>query len=593
MRLRVSPDSWSDDQTRVSLQVLAEGAAVLSGFGQAAIRVRRGDVLEVVATSGPDLAEMMGTTLPVGVLEGELDKSDVWGDLRFVPHERVGDEVLEYSYVLDLLPDEHPDGWHPLDLLVAPLYDDEGTLRGLLTVDAPADGRRPGPHQREVLSRYAGVVRGTVLLALEREQLGERVRLATEARDLVRLALGEPSLDLVITACRSAVVSAFDAEGMWLAALDADGGMSTTWYSALGQDRPPFEELGDLAIGLARIYWDKQYVAHFSRARTDHPALSPQEVEMLIDFLDRIGIGSILFVPLGVGRECLGFLVLSRISDSPPWTTMEYEAAGDIGRDLGRAVANARQRDAERAVVNRLHELDGYRAELINTMAHELRSPLTSVAGHLELLEDEQLSDHAQRSVEAAIRGTRRLEGVIDELLTMARVSDPNASFDPVPVDLLDVVRAVEDECAQIAAAASVTVSTTLPDDGLLVSGHPDELHRMLANLVGNAVKYSHEGSSVDIRLAVAEDQVVLSVVDHGLGISAEDQLRLFREFFRSTNPEALVRPGSGLGLVIVDRIVRRHGGHITIQSELGRGTRMTVTLPSLTLLETPHSTQE
>jgi hypothetical protein len=260
------------------------------------------------------------------------------------------------------------------------------------------------------------VARTSVLLALEREQLGERVRLATDARDLVRRALGEQSLDLVIEACRSAVVSAFDAEGMWLSALDSAGGVSSTWHSELGQDRPPFEELGDLAIGLARLYWDDQYVAHFSRVHTVHPGLSPDRAETLVDFLDRIGIGSILFVPLGVGRECLGFLALSRVSDSPAWTTMEYEAARDIGRDLGQAVANARQRDAERAVVNRLRELDGYRAEMINTVAHELRSPLTSVVGHLELLEDEQLSNDGQRSIEAAIRGTRRLEGVIDDL---------------------------------------------------------------------------------------------------------------------------------------------------------------------------------
>jgi len=580
-RLGAKIGTWSDELTGVSLQVLAEGAAVLSGFGQAAIRVRRGDVLEVIAISGPNLAEMLGTTLPVGVLEGELLRADVWDDLRFVPHERVGDEVLEYSHVLDIAPVEHPDGWHPLDLLVAPLYDDEGTLRGLLAVDAPDDGRRPGPRQREVLARYARVARSYVLLALEREQLGERVRLATEARDLVRRALGQPSLDLVIEACRSAVVSAFDAEGMWLSALGSDGGVSSTWHSELGQDRPPFEELGDLAIRLARLYWDDQYVAHFSRVHTVHPGLSPDRAETLVEFLDRIGIGSILFVPLGVGRECLGFLALSRVSDSPAWTTMEYEAARDIGRDLGQAVANARQRDAERAVVNRLRELDGYRAEMINTVAHELRSPLTSVVGHLELLEDEQLSNDGQRSIEAAIRGTRRLEGVIDDLLTMARLSDPKSSFDPVPVDLLAVVREVEDECAHVAAAASVTVSTTLPTDVVEVSGRPDELHRMLANLLGNAVKYSHGGSPVEVCLEAGRDHVVLSVVDHGLGISEEDQRGLFSEFFRSSNPEAFARPGTGLGLVIVDRIVGRHGGHIAVDSELGRGTTVTVTLPT------------
>ena len=439
----------------------------------------------------------------------------------------------------------------------------------------------PAPRQREVLARYARVARSYVLLALEREQLGKRVRLATEARDLVRRALGEPSLNQVIEACRSAVVSAFDAEGMWLSALGSDGDVSSTWHSELGQERPPFEELGDLAIRLAQRYWDDQYVAHFSRAHTVHPGLSPERAAGLVDFLDRIGIGSILFVPLGIGRECLGFLALSRVSDSPAWTTMEYEAARDIGRDLGRAVANARQRDAERAVVNRLRELDGYRSEMVNTVAHELRSPLTSVVGHLELLEDEQLSEDGQRSIEAAIRGTRRLEGVIDDLLTMARLSDPKSSFDPVPVDLLAVIRGVEEECACVATLASVAVSTTLPTGAVEVFGRPDELHRMLVNLLGNAVKYSDAGSHVEVHLEAGQDHVVLSVVDHGLGISEEDQRGLFSEFFRSTNPEAYARPGTGLGLVIVDRIVGRHGGHIAVDSELGRGTTVTVTLPT------------
>ena len=103
----------------------------------------------------------------------------------------------------------------------------------------------------------------------------------------------------------------------------------------------------------------------------------------------------------------------------------------------------------------------------------------------------------------------------------------------------------------------------------------------MLVNLLGNAVKYSDAGSRVEVHLEAGQDHVVLSVVDHGLGISEEDQRGLFSEFFRSTNPEAYARPGTGLGLVIVDRIVGRHGGHIAVDSELGRGTTVTVTLPT------------
>ena len=212
------------------------------------------------------------------------------------------------------------------------------------------------------------------------------------------------------------------------------------------------------------------------------------------------------------------------------------------------------------------------------------------MVGNLELLEDETLTDHGRRSVESAVRSARRIEGVIDDLLTVAHVSDPDAAFDPVPVDLRQVVLDVEDECAHTAAIRSITLARSLPVGSVVVPGRPDELHRMLANLVSNGLKYSEDGSTVAIGLSVEgaavegagdEARVVLSVTDHGLGISEDDQGGLFREFFRSRNPEALSRPGSGLGLVIVDRIVRRHGGRIDVESALGAGTTMTVTLPA------------
>ena len=103
----------------------------------------------------------------------------------------------------------------------------------------------------------------------------------------------------------------------------------------------------------------------------------------------------------------------------------------------------------------------------------------------------------------------------------------------------------------------------------------------MLANLASNAIKYSHEGGSINARLAHVGDDVRVTFEDSGIGISEADQRQLFREFFRSTNPDALARPGTGLGLAIVDRIVRRHSGSVELQSEFGKGTTVKVTLPS------------
>ena len=176
------------------------------------------------------------------------------------------------------------------------------------------------------------------------------MRIADEARQIVRRALGEPSLDLVLEACRSAVTSCFDAAGMWLTAFDGDGVNTTTSYALGGGETPPFSEIDDVVIGLAHRYWDDQYVAHFSHAQSRHPASRVRTPKRLLAFLDRIGIGSVLFVPLGAGPECLGFLVLTRVSDTPAWTPLEREAALDIGRDLG---PRGRQRPPARARAGR------------------------------------------------------------------------------------------------------------------------------------------------------------------------------------------------------------------------------------------------
>jgi signal transduction histidine kinase len=571
---------WADDQTRQHLQVLVEGVATLAGFEQSAILLRRDGAFQVVVAAS--VADgFVGSMTPVGAIENELERADDWGAWRFVPHARVGEEVLGYSHIPDLVPLDGDDAWHPLDSLFAPLHDEDGALLGILGVDSPHDGRIPGPDKLDVLTRYAGLARTLVLLALEREDLNERVRMATEAREIVRRALGEPTLDRVLQACRSTVVDCFDAVGMWLTAFEEDGGTTTVWYADGAESEPPFSEIDDVAIELAHRYWDDQHVAPFSEALAEQSNLPAEDAQRLIEFLAHLGIGSLLFVPLGAGTECLGFLVLTRVSATRAWTDIERDAALDIGRDLGRAVANARQRDRERAVVDRLRKLDSYRVEVVNTLGHELRNPLFSMSANLELLDTDNLDADARHSVEAATRGATRMRAVIDDMLTMAQMSDPRREFEPIPVDLRRVVSDVLDECRAGADSGGVTCTADLPAGSVLVPGQPDELHRLLTNLVTNAIKYTDPGGSVTVRAETVGSKAVLSVVDTGIGISDPDQAQLFREFFRSTNPAALVRPGTGLGLAIVARIVNRHSGTIDLSSERGRGTTATVTLPA------------
>jgi signal transduction histidine kinase len=170
---------------------------------------------------------------------------------------------------------------------------------------------------------------------------------------------------------------------------------------------------------------------------------------------------------------------------------------------------------------------------------------------------------------------------VIEDLLLLSKVGDPNTPIIPVPVDLGVVVKEVLDLSSMAARRKSLAIRVETPDEPVVATGDPEELDRVCANLVSNAVKYTPDGRSITVTLTREDDEVVLRCSDEGIGISTADQDQLFSEFFRSTNPEAVAEPGTGLGLTIVQRIVERHGGRIEVSSELGHGSTFTVRLPA------------
>ena len=130
------------------------------------------------------------------------------------------------------------------------------------------------------------------------------------------------------------------------------------------------------------------------------------------------------------------------------------------------------------------------------------------------------------------------------------------------------------------AVAKGLTLRMNLDPGPLVVPGDATEIDQVIGNLTSNAVKYTPSGGTVSVTGARRGDTVVLEVSDDGLGISEEDQVGLFRAFFRTTNPDALRETGTGLGLSIVDNIAGRHGGSVTVSSRLHEGTTFTVDLP-------------
>jgi signal transduction histidine kinase len=570
------------------LQSLVDGVADVTGFAVAAVSYLHPDRdLEVVAVAGDDAArdQLIGNRTPLDDITGEFDIADDWGLLKFVPHERLNGEPGR-GWIPDVKPLDVPDAWHPEDALLAPLSAPTGEMVGLLSVDLPRDGLRPGRFAREALEMYAAQAGIAISNAKQRERLREEVRLAAAVRDVAQTAGNALDLGRVIDAGVAPIVRGLGCDALWIRAFEGEGEVAGRGRGAIHAEPAvvPPDEVVALATRLAEHCWSERRAVILPASHLVAPAdVTEEEVRVVLDFVGQSGCRTLLLAPLGAGPECLGYLALGRNDESSVWTDEEITAALEIGRDLGRAVLHARLYERERQLVQELQQLDRYKTEMISTLAHELKNPLTAIIGHLELLETAEDGRVTGRSLAAIQRGATRLSDLVADLLLLSKVGDPHRPLLPAPVDLSDIVASASELLQPQAAKQQVTLELVGATQKVSAYGNAAELDRVVGNLLSNAVKFSPAGGTVTCSIEEAGDTVVLRCSDQGIGISPEDQEQLFTEFFRSTNPDALEIPGTGLGLTIVKRIIERHSGTIALESDLGKGATFTVTLPAAT----------
>jgi signal transduction histidine kinase len=577
---------WSDSSARAVLQLMAESVAEMIGFEVVALSVVLDGDLVTMAYTGPDEhREEVFATDPVSVLDPILPRTESWGRFRFLAAEDYDGAELEGHWVVV---EQHGtdgttahDAWHPMDVLVALLSDDDGGLVGVLSVDRPVSGRRPDQAQRSLLERYAAQAERAVLTAFEREELVQHVAHAEAARRLIRSATtpAHASLEAVLEHTHRPLVEGFRASGSWLQVLGPDGAGRGYARSRAGTVVEIDDPVVARAQELAPLLWADQRVLVIA----DGVATAGPVEGDVADQLAALGLSSALGVPLGAGSDCVGFLALTRRAQDPPWSPVEVDSALQIGHDLGAALVTARALEAERDLVRELQQLDAHRSQLISTLSHELRTPLTVISGNLELLGDLHLDEAATHHHQAMERGVRRMEKVVNDLLVLAQVSDPRHPLDRTPVDLGQVTSDVVALVESTAHSKGLSLLVEVAPEPMVVLGDAGELDRLVSNLVSNALKYTPTGGTVTVSASRRADVAVLRVADDGLGISEEDQAGLFRAFFRTTNPDALRQPGTGLGLATVASIAERHQGTVEVTSRLHVGTTFAVTLPIAT----------
>ncbi len=581
--VRARDDGWGDDKARQAVRVIADDARRRTDFGTCEVEVLRPDgMLEFVAIAGNDEAdeEMLRRASPFAAMKPALSLGAEYGAWTFVAQEWLTPEASqlldEYCWIPDIPETGSPDQWRPKDILAARIVDDRGHLRALMYLDEPVSGRRPDPPALRQLAHDLQLSLRAVLTAIEREELSQQVRLTEAAREVVRASSSRVGYHDLLNQAHDHLVVGFNADDLVV----YDFADPATRDGSAAHLPPTLLAAVEAA---ARRGWDSQTVLLMEAGRVwGDDALHDDHRDALTEHLIDHGVAELVVVPIGAGPEAFGMFVLARSVGGARWTESESWAALGIGHDLGRALLSTRARERELELMAELRRLDAYRSELIRTVSHELKNPLGVIVGHVEMLESMSgLPVEAEPSLRALGRSSSRLTGVVDDLLLLSRIGNPDTPLDRHPVDLAPILRDVLEDETVHARHAGVHLRPPSYAGDLVVPGDAKELLRLVANLVNNAIKYSTSGGRVETELERAGDTVVFRCRDDGLGISGPDRQRLFNEFFRSTNPEALARPGTGLGLAIVARIASRHGGRIDVESTLGVGTTFRVTLPA------------
>lgn len=231
----------------------------------------------------------------------------------------------------------------------------------------------------------------------------------------------------------------------------------------------------------------------------------------------------------------------------------------------------------------RQHELDVLRRDLIAWVSHDLQTPLASVRAIVEALADGVVDDAAtqQRYLRTAQKDIQALSLLIDDLFQMAQLDAGGLKLDKAEGCLGDLISDTLESFRELAARQAVNLTGHFAPDVDPVQMDTQRIGRVLANLVRNALQYTPSGGTVEVTATRTANQVLVKVQDTGEGIPPEDVPNVFERFYRSEKSRSRATGGAGLGLAIAKGIVEAHGGQITVQSTVGKGTAFVFTLPA------------
>ena len=246
-------------------------------------------------------------------------------------------------------------------------------------------------------------------------------------------------------------------------------------------------------------------------------------------------------------------------------------------RELLRLMDEAQER--MRRAHEQLKSVDKLKTDFMNIAAHELKTPLVPMVGYLHLIDRKKLKPEDRESLDIALRNTKRLQRLVEDILDIAKLESKVMKFKMEEVQLANLARDSVASAEPFAREKGIAGRAKIPRRLLLVRGDSGRLTQVLTNLINNAIKFTERGG-VTVEVRAEEGNVVTRVRDTGIGIAKKEMPKLFTKFFQAETSARRKYGGTGLGLAICKEIVQAHKGKIWVESEPGKGSTFSFSLP-------------
>lgn len=300
-------------------------------------------------------------------------------------------------------------------------------------------------------------------------------------------------------------------------------------------------------------------------------------------FLDSLNLILLVIGVLSIVGAAIAALLFAKRLTTPIINTIDAAhaiAEGDYSIRVDERASTAELDELEASInhmAGSLEQQSALRKRLTTDVAHELRTPLANVSAQLEMMIDGVWQPTPER-LQSSYDEVGRLTSLVDSLQNLSQAESENLTLERTPLDMLEPARSALNEFEHEFEARHITAQVT--GESVTLSVDRQRLTQVLINLISNALKYSEDGGRIAINVTTQKNTCVVTVSDTGIGIAPKDLPLIFERFYRTDLSRSRATGGTGIGLTIVESIVRAHGGTIEVESALGEGTTFTITLP-------------